>query len=534
MYLRLMQVPVPLDFDQALLKKVIADRLKCTPFKLSKIEVVSRSIDSRSKQREPFYSLSVECRVKINVIPTHLKPNEFKVIEKESDEVVEPIKIDPSVAKVLVVGAGPAGLMATLLLAESGFSPIMIDRGASSEDRKKQVEAFWEKEELDTESNVLYGEGGAGLFSDGKLTARSKDNSRMNRFFEVLVDAGADPDIKIDTLPHVGSDKLHDVCPKIRQRILNAGGEIRFNTKLDTILFEEDGSVKGAVLNGEELEVKDIVLATGHSARDVFKMLYDLGVKVEAKAFAVGVRVEIPQDIINQSQRGKWCRMPSLGAASYKLTQKAEDGGRGCYSFCMCPGGIVIPCANEPGMVTSNGMSYDARDLPFSNSAFLVGVTPADFPKTDIPELAGIEFQRDIERKCYEAAGYGLAATRLKDFMSKNGSASLPEKHSFPNSKPANLYDILPPVVTESLRKAIKPMIKKLRTVGIEDVLIYAAETRSSSPVRVVRDRYTCEAENNAGLYPTGEGAGYSGGIVSSGIDGIRVAEALIKKYQQK
>ena len=534
MFIRLMQIAVPLDFDQATLKQIVARRLKVSPFKLKNIEVVSRAIDSRSKAKEPFYSLSVECKLKVNVAPTHLKPNEFKILDKEDVVVQAGLKLDPDVEKVLVVGAGPAGLMAAIVLAEAGFKPIMIDRGSSSEVRKTQVTKYWEDGTLNPESNVLYGEGGAGLFSDGKLTARSKDNSRMSLFFDILVEAGADPDIKIDNLPHVGSDKLHDICPVLRQRILTAGGEIRYDTKLDTILFEEDGSVRGAVLNGEEIQCKDIVLATGHSARDVYEMLLEVGVKLEAKAFAVGVRVEIPQKLINQSQRGKWCNLPHLGAASYKLTQKAEAEGRSCYSFCMCPGGVVISCANEPEMITTNGMSYDARDLYFSNSAFLVGVTPADFPKCEKPELAGIEFQRDIERKAYQAAGYGLPACRLKDFFSGNGSASLPEDYSFPNTKPANLFEILPKIVTDSLRKAIKPMIRKLRVVNYDDVLLYAPETRTSSPVRVVRDRYTCVAENNEGLYPTGEGAGYSGGIVSSGIDGIRIAEALIQKYTKK
>ncbi len=534
MLLRVSQLRLPLEYNDKKLLRAVVSKLRCHVSSVKNIEILSRAVDARSAKHQPVYTVSVECEVAIDEVPSHLRANEVKVLEKREELCRPEVDLMAVLARPLVVGAGPAGLLAALQLAQAGLKPLMIDRGAESGVRAGQVDKFWKDGVLDEESNVLFGEGGAGLFSDGKLTARSKDNYRMNSFFDVLVECGADSDIKIDNLPHVGSDKLMEICPKLRQMIIDAGGEVRFNCRLDRIVLSSDKTeVVAAVINGEEIKVSDCVLAIGHSARDTYRMLYDAGVKLEAKAFAVGVRVEVPQKQVNRSQWGRWCNLSSLGAASYRLTRKPEQAVRGCYSFCMCPGGTVISCASEAEKVTSNGMSLQARDLPFSNAAFLVGVTPDDFPKTEPSELAGIEYQRRIEEKVYAAAGYGLPASSLNDFVKGKSPKIIPAKRSFENSVPADLNKILPKEIASTLKSSIPKMLRKLRAVELDKVLLYGAETRSSSPVRIVRTD-DCTAEGITGLYPTGEGAGYAGGIVSSGIDGIRVAEAIIEKYSAK
>ena len=527
MLIRLSQIRVPLEYNEKKLRRAVVTKLKCHVSAVKDIEIISRSIDARSAKNQPSYSVSVECELNLDEVPKHLRQNEVKVIERTSEPELKKVTNIPK-ERVLVVGAGPAGLMAGLELAKAGLKPLIIDRGADAEIRSKQVDEFWAENVLDEESNVLFGEGGAGLFSDGKLTARSKDNYRMNNFFDVLVQCGADPAIKIDNLPHVGSDLLMKICPKIRQMIIDAGGEVQFNTRLDQLVIR-NGSLQAAVINGKKLNISHCVLAIGHSARDTYKMLYETGVKLEPKAFAVGVRVELPQKQVNKSQWGRWCNLPSLGAASYRLTRKAEKNYRSCYSFCMCPGGTVISCASEAEYVTSNGMSLHARDLPFANAAFLVPVTPSDFPPTEPPELSGIEYQRRIEEKAYKAAGYGLPASSLTDFTTGTIPEKLPAKRSFTNAVPADLNQIFPREIAETLKSSIPKMLRQMRRVELDHTLIYGAETRSSSPVRIVRNE-ACTAVGVEGLYPTGEGAGYAGGIVSSAIDGIRIAEAIIKK----
>lgn len=334
MLIRLSQIRVPLEYNEKKLRRAVVTKLKCHVSAVKDIEIISRSIDARSAKNQPSYSVSVECELNLDEVPKHLRQNEVKVIERTPEPEVKKVTNMPH-ERVLVVGAGPAGLMSGLELAKAGLKPLIIDRGADADTRSKQVDEFWKKNILDEESNVLFGEGGAGLFSDGKLTARSKDNYRMNNFFDVLVECGADKEIKIDNLPHVGSDLLMKICPKLRQMIIDAGGEIQFNQRLDKLVVN-DGKIEAAIINGKELKISDCVLAIGHSARDTYKMLYEIGVKLEPKAFAVGVRVEVPQKQVNKSQWGRWCNLPSLGAASYRLTRKAEKNYRSCYSFCMC------------------------------------------------------------------------------------------------------------------------------------------------------------------------------------------------------
>ncbi|MCF7849183.1 MAG: NAD(P)/FAD-dependent oxidoreductase [Kiritimatiellales bacterium] len=425
----------------------------------------------------------------------------------------------------VVIGAGPAGLMAALTLAEAGLKPLLIERGAETPDRSAQVEAFWKNGTLDVESNVLYGEGGAGLFSDGKLTARSKDRARIRRFFETLVACGASPDILIDSAPHIGSDDLARIIPVLRNRIWELGGACAFNSRLEKIRVE-DGALRGVTVSGKEIRTDACFLATGHSARDVYSMLVESGVALEAKPFAVGVRLEIPQHRIDTAQYGKWADLPTLGSASFRLTRKEEGNARRCYSFCMCPGGLVISCASSEGLLTTNGMSLSARDKPFGNAAFLVPVGPEDFPMVgkNLP-MTGIEFQKKMERAAFEAGGsdYGIPAARLVDFLEGN-MGGLPPERSCGRAVPAVLQNILPGFVSGTLQSALPKMLRELNGAELEEAVLYAAETRSSAPIRVLRETGG-ESISVKGLFPCGEGAGYAGGIVSSALDGMRSVE---------
>jgi uncharacterized FAD-dependent dehydrogenase len=420
--------------------------------------------------------------------------------------------------------------MAALTLAKAGYKPLLIERGAETPERESQVAEFWNNGTLDVESNVLYGEGGAGLFSDGKLTARSKDRARIRRFFETLVECGASADILIEAMPHIGTDDLTQIIPAIRKQIWDHGGACAFNTKFEGLIIEA-GAVRGVKASGKEIRTDAVFLATGHSARDVYTYLAEAGVPLETKPFAVGVRLEIPQERIDIAQYGKWAGHKNLSSASFRLTRKEEDNARRCYSFCMCPGGEVISCASSEGLITSNGMSLSARAEPFGNAAFLVPVDLSDFPAGGkYPELAGIEFQQRMEKAAFKAGGsnYGLPAARLIDFL--EGTASeLPTERSCKNATAAILQNILPDFVSDTLMTAIPNMMRELNNTPFEEALLYASETRSSAPVRVLRDRYG-ESTGIKGLYPCGEGAGYAGGIVSSALDGMKLTEEFALK----
>jgi len=526
--LRINQIAVRLAYGESDVLKAICRKLRCEQEQLDHLEIIRRSLDARKKDKEPRYILSVE--VDYRGKPPKLQPNQ---IEKAPDP--EPLLAFPGIGKVeppaVVIGAGPAGLMAALTLAEAGLKPLLIERGAETGDRSVQVEAFWKSGKLNTESNVLYGEGGAGLFSDGKLTARSKDRARIRRFFETLVACGASPDILIDSAPHIGSDDLTRIIPAIRNRIWELGGACAFNSKLGNIQIE-DGALRGVTVSGKEIRTDACFLATGHSARDIYSMLAEHHVALEAKPFAVGVRLEIPQQRIDAAQYGRWAKLPNLGSASFRLTRKEEGNTRRCYSFCMCPGGLVISCASSEGLLTTNGMSLSARDKPFGNAAFLVPVDLSDFSthgrEAENPVLAGIEFQKQMERAAFEAGGsdYGLPAARLIDFL-EGSVGELPAERSCARAVPALLQNILPEFVSNTLLSAIPNMLRELNGAKLEEATLYAAETRSSAPVRILRDP-TGESSTVRGLYPCGEGSGYAGGIVSSALDGMKAAEQFI------
>ena len=524
MRLRINQLAVELDYTEADIVRLVAHILACKERDLRNVDILRRSLDARRKDRAPRYVLSAEVDFTGDSKPP-LAPGRVELAPERPAPLRVPVQPAPPRVPV-VVGAGPAGLMAALTLAQAGQKPLLIDRGARTDRRSAQVEDFWHDGILDTECNVLYGEGGAGLFSDGKLTSRSKDKGAIRHLFETFVDLGASSDILIDAEPHLGSDLLTELVPTLRKRIEDLGGAVSFDSKLESLQIE-GGVLRGVSVAGREIETDACFLATGHSARDVYEMLATAGVPLEAKPFAVGIRLETPQHWINWSQYGKWSAHPLLGSASFRLTRKPGTKTRSCYSFCMCPGGLVIACASSEGRLTTNGMSYSGRAKYLGNAAFLVPVRPDDFPETEGPAaLAGTEFQENLERAAFQAGGgdYSLPAQRLDDFLSGRFPGSIPEERSCDRAVPVDLRALLPDFVQETLLASLPPMLRQLKGVQEEDVLAYGLETRSSSPVRVLRDASSLESMGVRGLFPIGEGSGYAGGIVSSALDGLHAA----------
>ncbi len=536
MRVRISQLQLPLDYQEKDILKAAAAKLNCSETLLSGLKVIRRSIDARKRREAPVFSIHVEIEISDSA---GFMPPDDKEIQIISGEKILPETSIPKISakaktRPVVIGTGPSGLMAALILAEAGLSPLLIERGSPVRERTTQVSLFWKKGELNPEGNVLFGEGGAGLFSDGKLTTRTKDRIRVNRFLETLVKCGAPGDILIDSEPHLGTDVLKKIVPAFRNLIERAGGEVRFHSRLEGI-HAENGRLRGITVNGQDIETEHCILATGHSARDVYQMLAGSGVMMEEKSFAVGLRLELPQKRIDTAQWGAFTGHPRLGAASFRLTLRENTNNRACFTFCMCPGGIVIPCASSIGNLTTNGMSLSARPGEFGNAAFLVPVNPADYKEgaEALSILSGVGFQIKMEQLAFKAGGsdYSLPASPLSDFLSNRYPDALPERRSWPRSVPADLRFILPDFVCETLAAAIPKMLSLLKGVFHEEVLLYAPETRSSSPVRITRNE-TGESVNLSGLFPSGEGAGYAGGIVSSAVDGLRAAEAVIRKIR--
>lgn len=529
MRIQVQQVNVPLDYDAAFLLQRVSRRVACLPSQLSNVTVVRRSLDTRPRNPAPVYVVTVEADLALPALPEGAHQPGIECLANPDEAPAERhVQARTAAPRPIVVGAGPAGLMAAYALAMAGARPILIERGEDALARTPKVARFWKDGTLDPESNVLYGEGGAGLFSDGKLTARSKERGRVRDFMRLLHACGADESVLVDAEPHLGSDAMLTVVPRLRERILAAGGEVRFQSRLEAVIIR-DGGLKAVVVNGQELACEHCILAVGHSARDVYEALAGAGVALAAKPFAVGVRLEVPQSAIDRAQYGSFAKNPLLGAASFRLTRRAEPGVRACYSFCMCPGGKAIACASEPGLFTTNGMSYSKRSLPKGNAAFLVPVDLPDYPEHPIPALAGVAFQRELERKAFAAVGgrYAVPVVRLVDFLARRCSTQLPPECSCSPVVPVEFRDLLPEYVTHTLERALPPMLKELNGVRLDTAVLYAPETRSSSPVWMVREP-NGESAGTHGLFPAGEGAGYAGGIVSSAIDGMRAAEHLL------
>ncbi len=528
--IRINEIKLPLDYTDDDLKTAAAKSLGLENSKIKSITLVKRSIDARHKDNILFTaSVDAETAADENNILRRSKSNK---IAKAERYVYHFPKGGRFTQPPVVVGAGPAGLFAALVLAQAGHCPILIERGKSVDERTNDVSEYWNGGALKCESNVQFGEGGAGAFSDGKLNTGTKD-PRCRKVLEEFVLHGAPEEILWKAKPHIGTDRLKPTVKSIREDILSLGGQVFFSTKL-THIKVQDGRAVGAVVESEgsvrEIPTNDIILAIGHSARDTFNMLFDSGFAMEAKPFSVGVRIEHLQEQINRTQFGKFYRYLRLGAADYKLSAHLKNG-RGVYTFCMCPGGYVVAAASEEQTVVTNGMSEFRRDGMNANSALLVGVSPSDFGGTT--PLAGVEFQRNIERAAFISGGKSGKApcARVGDFL--NGVKTTSLGSVTPTYKPGVEFalpdEYLPEYVCESLREGIVQLDRRLHGFNTPDALLTGAETRSSSPVRILRSD-TLQSLTVEGVYPCGEGAGYAGGIMSAAADGIRCAEAASRR----
>ena len=498
---------------------------------LLSLRVLRRSVDARDGVLL-VYTAAAEVRDEAAVLKRCRSKKVSRLTEKPGYRLPAPVSSDGE-APPVVVGAGPAGLFAALVLAKAGLRPVLLERGRPVEERKADVDRFWATGELDPVSNVQFGEGGAGAFSDGKLNTGTKD-VRHRFILEQLVACGAPEDILIDAKPHVGTDYLHIVLKRLRKELLDAGADIRFETRL-TGLEIQNGAIEGITAEGPAgpftLPCRHVILCPGHSARDTFEMLHAAGVPMEAKPFAVGVRIEQRQADIDTAQYGRYAGHPGLPVSTYKLACHLSNG-RSAFSFCVCPGGQVVAAASEEDRAVTNGMSEFARDKENINGALLVNVTPEDF---DEGPLSGIAFQRRLEAAAFAAGGggYRAPAQRVEDFLAKRPSVGhgTVRPSYLPGVTWTNLWDCLPAFVAETLAEALPVLDRKLAGYGAPDAVLTAVESRSSSPVRILRDG-SCRSALR-GLYPCGEGAGYAGGILSAAADGMRCAEAVCEHYKE-
>ncbi|WP_158968437.1 NAD(P)/FAD-dependent oxidoreductase [Paraglaciecola sp. L3A3] len=526
--LRLNEIKLPLNHDENALPQAILQKLGIANTELMSFKVFKRAYDARNKnQILLIYILDVEVQNQQALLDAFAADPHVRETPDMTYQFVAQAPKELT-SRPVVIGLGPCGLFAALILAQMGFRPIVLERGKEVRERTKDTFGFWRKKPLNTESNVQFGEGGAGTFSDGKLYSQIKDRKHYGRkVLNEFVAAGAPEEILYVSKPHIGTFKLVNMVEKMRAEIIKLGGEIRFSTRVDKLDIV-DNQIKGLCLSNDEyLATEHVILAVGHSARDTFEMLHEIGVYVEAKPFSIGFRIEHEQSMIDQCRFGNNAGNPILGAADYKLVHHCKNG-RSVYSFCMCPGGTVVAAASEAGRVVTNGMSQYSRHERNANSAIVVGITPEqDYP--DHP-LAGIELQRRLEELAFKVGGenYHAPAQLIGDFLKGKSSEQLGEvKPSYtPGVTLTDLAKVVPDYVVAAIREAIPAFDRKIKGFAKTDGLLTGVETRTSSPVCIKRGK-DLQSINTKGLYPAGEGAGYAGGIWSAGIDGIKVAEAL-------
>ena len=514
---RIVDVFVPLDASDEPLPSLISRTLGIPSDQFHSVRVLRRSLDAR-KAHALGHRLRVEIfgdgDVAVNRTPAFTS-------SQWPASIARP--------RIVIVGSGPAGAWAALRLAEAGLPSTILERGKPVQPRRHDL-ASVQRGRLDANSNYCFGEGGAGTYSDGKLYTRTKDRAAVDRVLSDLIRFGAEPDIAIESRPHVGSNKLPKVLTALRTFLESRGVSYKFSSALLDVVIEQGRLRAVRTVGGDELPADIVILACGHSARDVYQWASGAGIALERKGSAVGVRLEHPQPVIDRIQYGKAAGDARLPPAFYEVSSTGAD--RGVYSFCMCPGGFIVPAATEPDGIVVNGMSLSRRDSPHANAAIVVALRPEDYGEASLGQLAGIDFQRRIERATFVAGGGGFRAPaqRLVDFLARRSSTSLPSTSYHPGVVACRLDDVFPAFITESLRDGLEGITRRLRGFLHEDAVLVAAETRTSAPLRIVRDPVTLQSPSLTGLYPAGEGAGYAGGIVSAAIDGARVAQAILSR----
>jgi uncharacterized FAD-dependent dehydrogenase len=498
--------------NEATLTRIASTTLNTSIKSISGIKILKRSIDARGRK--------VLYRMQIKVFMDEQPVADVFTVNYQNVSTARP---------VIIIGAGPAGMFAALQCIQLGLKPVIIERGKDVKQRRRDLAAINKEGIINPESNYCFGEGGAGTYSDGKLYTRSTKRGDVNQVLKIFVAHGADADILVDARPHIGTNKLPQIITEIRQTILNAGGEVHFDTKV-TGLNISFGKIKGVrTASGNDINADAVILSTGHSARDIFEMLHHQGILIEPKAFALGVRIEHPQEIIDKAQYHCETRGEYLPPSYYNLVEQVED--RGVFSFCMCPGGIIAPCATDYNEIVVNGWSPSKRNNPFANSGTVVQINLEDVPGDAGDPFRMLNFQHDIEKVAYKAGGGSLVAPaqRMVDFCEGRVSANLPVNSYLPGTKSVSLKEVLPQRVHDRLKKALPAFGRKMRGYYTNEAILVGVESRTSSPVKVPRDKETLQHPQITGLFPCGEGAGYAGGIISAAIDGINCASAAFK-----